>query len=82
MSKQRLNSDELEYLVLERAPQIDAQRLMDTTMSELAVVAMRVLGVRVTFEEEGGPGGVISDICIHWDTPVTIGEAAGAKADV
>jgi hypothetical protein len=64
---QLVDSDKLEQLVLERAPNIDLEWLMDTTMDELASVATKVLGAPVTFDEEGGPGGIISNVFIHWD---------------
>jgi hypothetical protein len=73
------DSEELEMMLFDRIPSLsptlrselaglmDGGELYNIEMDVLAKAFTLVFGAPVTFEEEGGPGGIISNIVIHWD---------------
>ena len=61
---EKVDSETLEMMILEG--------VNDADMTTLAKMAEIMLGVPITFKEDGGPGDVIEDVIIHWDKTITI----------
>lgn len=77
--EENCGSEDLEMMLFEAIPSLPKDKragyLLITGGAELYEIEMDVLAkaftyvfhAPVTFKEEGGPGGVISDVTIHWD---------------
>jgi hypothetical protein len=55
--------------------------LYEIEMTVLAKAFTYVFGPPVTFKEDGGPGGIISDIVVHWDQIPSRATAAASMVE-